>query len=340
MLLELKTSSATPVPAPAKPEAKPTETAAPAAAAPGAPASASASPSTPTTAAGGTPAASADDKPGRRAAAAAKKERQAQAKATEAEQKVASATAAAEKAAKYQAAIESGDPDKILAAFGLDDEKLVDLYVKKHGSANTEDGEGKGDAAELARLKAEFDAFKQELADQKVKDEEKSRQAQMAQTIRNHVDNLKATATKTEHAERFELVNAEGPGAYELAFDVMAEVHKQHGKFISYEEALDLTENHLLAQEKARMERNGKLKKLGGAAPAKAAEAKTETTEQKPSPTGLDAIRDRFKATRPRVTNAMSVSTPGTTVRAKGRAEADQRFKDKLLALQRGGAPN
>lgn len=292
------------------------------------------------------------EKPGRAAAAASKKQRQADQAAQAADAKKASADKVAADVEKYRAAVESGDVDKILAAFGLDDEKVVDLYLAKHGTKD-ENGETKDpNADELKQIKAELEKFKADLAAEKTKTEEK-RQADAAQAqVQGMIGQIRDLAAKPENAERFELCNAgaevigaltggEYQSAAAAAFDVMVEIWKGgEGERISYEKALELTEAHLLKRHEALAGGLGKLKKLGGKVPEKKPdEGKAPVAKaDEPAAEGLDAMRAKFKASRPRVTNGLSVIHPVASTGPKGRSAADQRFRDRVLALQKGAA--
>lgn len=353
MELELKTgnnqTSAKPQAAPPPETQKPAASAAPNTSQGGSPASTQTAPGTAPGAQTGSPA----DKPGRRAAAAKKAERQASAKKAEAEKAAAAAAPVAEKVSKYEAAIASGDVDKILDAFGITDEKLVDLYIAKHGSKDDAGGTDGGDKA-VEELRVELAKFKEELADSKTKEAEKAKQTEAEAAIRGHVDQLRTLASKPEHAERFELVNAAEPdairvltdgqcsSAYEAAFDVMVEVHKAHGKYITHEEALDALENALLGHERARAERTGKLKKLGAAAakPEAKPEAKKPQEKAPEASDPVERMRAAFKAQRPRVTNSLSTFHATTSPRAGSKSEADKRFRDRVLGMIRGEKPN
>lgn len=262
------------------------------------------------------------DKPGRRAAAAKRIEREASEAAAAANRTVEEAKPVTEKAAKYEAAIASGDVDQILKAFGIDDEKLVDMYLAKHG----EKGEGAEKKPQDDQIRRELDELKQELAQGKVKEQEREAQ----KSIQTHVDTLKQIAAKPEHADRFEMLNAEG--AHGLAFDVMVQFHTQHKKFLSYEEALDAVEEHLVATERARIERNAKIKKLGAAAAAKPEAKPTEAPAADPTDP-LEKMRAAFKSVRPRMTNAMATSHPVSAPGPRTKADADTRFRERVLAL-------
>lgn len=295
------------------------------------------------------------EKPGRAAAAAAKERRKAEAAAQQADVKKADADKVAASVEKYRTAVESGDPDQILAALGWTDEQLVDKYIAKHqpkDGATGEDGSNK----ELADLKKEFAEFKAKLAEKETKAEERRQQEEQKAQVQQHVDSIKTFAAKPEHGERFEVCNA-GPavirqltsGEYEdvglLAFDVMIQVHGKTGEFLSYEQALDRVESALLEAHKAHAATAGKLKKLGGAPAAKSESAGTKKAEEKPAAGGgdgsaLERLAAAFKAKRPVVTNALSVSHPATQSRGGGKAAADQRFRERVLALQTAAKAN
>jgi hypothetical protein len=258
---------------------------------------------------------------------------------------------------KYRAAVESNDPDKILEAFGLDDEKLVDLYIAKHG--RPEPGEpGAGDSADDVRaLKAEIAAFKKELADEKVKAEERRKTDEGQAAVQQRIGEIQAVMTKPENAERFEVCNAapdviahltrgEYTNAAAAAFDVMFQVWQQTKEQISFEKALELTEAHLLKSHEALSGGLGKLKKLGGAGKPAPTTAETKSApgkEPEPAAGGddpLSKVRAAFKKSRPRITGALSAVHPVANPNERGRAAADRRFRDKVLALQQGAKAN
>lgn len=293
------------------------------------------------------------EKPGRAAAAAKKAERQAAERAADADARTAAAKPVVDEAAKYAEAIKSGDPDKILAAFGLDDEKLVDLYIAKHGTKDTESGTKAENDAAIAELKAEIAQFKAELVAKEVEAEKKRTEAAATASVQGHVDAIKSLAAKPENAEKYEVCNAEPAvirsltggeytSAAAIAFDVMVAVHQKEGEFITYEKALELTEAHLLEAHKGLVGGLGKLKKLGGAL-AKVEERKPDAKPEAVASTGneaLDRVREKFKASRPRVTNGLSVIHPTASVSAKGVTAANQRFRERVLALQQGQKTN
>jgi hypothetical protein len=254
---------------------------------------------------------------------AALKRRERAAVAAEGRAKEASA-----KAQRYEEAVKSGDVDKMIEAFGLSGDQLVDLYIKKYGGTPAADA-ATADEPD-SPLKKEVDELKKWRAERESREQGETAQA----AVRQHMDALRATAAKS--ADRYELVNAEG--AHDVAFDVMVEYHRQHGKFLTHDEALDAVENQLEQDARARLERFAKTKKLSGLtrAPAPPAGTAPDNRQTRDPDAATARMRDAFLSrTRPTVTNAAASAAPTTPTKPRNREEADVLFRQRVAALHR-----
>lgn len=261
------------------------------------------------------------EKPGRAAAAAKRMRTEAEGKIAEADRKANEVKAST---GKYEEAIKSGDVDKILEAFGIDDEKLVDLYIAKHGK--TEEGEAKKADGEIRK---EIDALKAEIAESKQREETARTSAEVQRVVAQLEQAANAGGDAYELVNTIPTVSDPEFGAitpHQAAFLVQVRYNQQTGKRISDAEALAAVEEQLEVTARAEYERLSKLKKFGG----KTAEA--AKSDPAPVGDGLDGMRAAFKAARPRVTNGTTTSLPASSARPRTRADADARFRERVAA--------